>query len=80
MGTVEKASKNILEMKTDIKQNISLEGIALRVSIVAMLVYGAFLTVVLLLWAVLKQSSETWKRLTQNHKMAPDEFPGPLDK
>lgn len=49
MGTVEKASKNILEMKTDIKQNISLEGIALRVSIVAMLVYGAFLTVVLLL-------------------------------
>lgn len=36
-------------MKTDIKQNISLEGIALRVSIVAMLVYGAVLTVVLLL-------------------------------
>ncbi len=36
-------------MKTDIKQNISLEGFALGVSLTAMLVYGAVLTVVLLL-------------------------------
>lgn len=44
-----KEIRKTVKMITEIKQNISLERIALRISLVAMITYGVILTLVLLL-------------------------------